>query len=502
MAKAKSFHRWGGLLLAPFMILFAITGIVLNHKNIFDRIPISRGFLPAAYQFSNWNNQLVAGSLPISRDSILLYSKNGALATDPQASFVARLEDGFPHRLNRINDAIKLPNGTIIAALPDGLFTLRKGVWKLLASTEDPIVSMAAQGDTLVAISRSSLYTSISPYNLLQRVPLLTEPQQNRKVSLFRIFWELHSGALFGLPGRLVVDLLGLALLILSISGIATAINRRVAKARSKQHRDVRAWRNRLRHAYKTHIWLRFLLIPFLLLAITGTFLRPPLLIAIAPIKVHAPLGTSLHSKNPWHDRLRKISYDHEANDFLLSTTDGFFSLPSIAVPTPLKINPTPPVSVMGCNVSRYTDSVWLVGSFSGLYRWHRHSGSITDALTGEPYIAHGGMPTFGELSVAGFSSDFACGPIVFDYASGARTLTPNATAPTMPAWLRGEPISLWNIALEIHTGRFFSALLGPITPLYIFLLGALCVALLITGWKRSRKPKRPKRTKPSESQL
>ena len=106
MAKAKSFHRWGGLLLAPFMILFAITGIVLNHKNIFDRIPISRGILPAAYHFSNWNNQLVAGSLPISRDSILLYSKNGALATDPQASFVARLEDGFPHRLNRINDAI------------------------------------------------------------------------------------------------------------------------------------------------------------------------------------------------------------------------------------------------------------------------------------------------------------------------------------------------------------------------------------------------------------
>lgn len=489
MAKAKSFHRWAGLILGPLLILFSISGIVLNHKNIFDKIPISRSLLPRQYHYCNWNNQLVAGTIALAQDSILLFSKNGALLSDSLAHNITRFEKGLPHRLNRINDAIKLPNGNVIAALPDGVFMLRNGSWHPLCSTPEPLVSLTLKGDTLFAISRDALFMATHPYDAPERIELPPSPQHDRRIPLFRIIWDLHSGALFGLPGRLFVDLLGLVLIALSVTGIAFTFNRKMAKNSTLKKNKASLWRARLRTTFKYHTHLGRLIPLLLLLVVSGTFLRPPLLIALAYAKVYAPKGTSLYSPNPWHNKLRIIAYDPNANDFLLSTTDGFYHFEDRTNLTPQKINPAPPISVMGCNVLQRVNSEWLVGSFSGLYRWHRDSNSITDALTGEKYVSKSGMPIFGMLAAAGYTDDFPEGPIVFDYNKGALSLAPNAATPPMPQWLQHEPISLWNVALELHTGRFFSGLLAYLTPFYIFIAGSLSVAVLITGWRRTRRP-------------
>lgn len=491
MPKAKTFHRRAGLILGPLIILFAISGIILNHKNIFDKIPVSRRLLPQQYQFSNWNNQLVAGSIAIAPDSILLFSKNGALLADPLAKKIARFEQGLPNRLNRINDAIKLPNGRIIAALPDGVYSLLNGSWQPLCRTPEPLVSLTLRGDTLFAVSRSALYTATPPYASPKRLLLPPNPEHDTKIPLFRIIWNLHSGAIFGLFGRLVVDLLGLVMIALAASGLAFTLSRKRAKAHAAQKRYASAWRKRLRRSLKHHTHLGHLVFFLLILVISGTCLRPPLLIPLAYVKVPPPRGSTLHSPNPWHNKLRKIAFDPAANDFILSTTNGFFHLQNAANRTPKRIDAAPPVSVMGCNVLHRNGDEWLVGSFSGLYRWQRDSGTITDALTGKPYVSKGGMPTFGGFAAAGYSTDLAGGPIAFDYNTGAHALPPNTSTPSMPQWLRYEPLSLWNVALELHTGRFFSSLLGPITPLYIFITGSLSAALLLVGWKRARKPRK-----------
>ena len=41
-----------------------------------------------------------------------------------------------------------------------------------------------------------------------------------RKTGLFDTFWELHSGELWGFPGKLIVDLLGLVTIFLSVTGL------------------------------------------------------------------------------------------------------------------------------------------------------------------------------------------------------------------------------------------------------------------------------------------
>lgn len=103
-------------------------------------------------------------------------------------------------------------------------------------------------------------------------------------------------------------------------------------------------------------------------------------------------------------------------------------------------------------------------------------------------------MPTFSGLAAAGYSADFPCGPVVFDYVKGAIPLKPNAASPAMPSRLQLEPISLWNAALEVHTGRIFDKLLGPVAPFFIFIMGSFAIALLATGWRRLRRAKKQRR--------
>ena len=49
-------------------------------------------------------------------------------------------------------------------------------------------------------------------------------------------------------------------------------------------------------------------------------------------------------------------------------------------------------------------------------------------------------------------------------------------------------PISLWQLALEVHTGRIYT-FLGPVRLIYIFFASLLTLVILWSGWTiRKRK--------------
>ena len=58
----RKHHKWFGLIMAVFLILFCVSGIILNHRQLFSDCQISRGWLPETYRYRNWNNGLVAGN--------------------------------------------------------------------------------------------------------------------------------------------------------------------------------------------------------------------------------------------------------------------------------------------------------------------------------------------------------------------------------------------------------------------------------------------------------
>ena len=75
-------------------------------------------------------------------------------------------------------------------------------------------------GDTLIVLSRSHIYTSVYPYDDFQKIELLAPTDYKNRVSLFKTLWKLHSGELFGLPGKLLVDFIGIVTVILCLTGL------------------------------------------------------------------------------------------------------------------------------------------------------------------------------------------------------------------------------------------------------------------------------------------
>lgn len=240
----------------------------------------------------------------------------------------------------------------------------------------------------------------------------------------------------------------------------------------------------------------RVTIILTLFVVVTGWFLRPPLLIAIASQKMEL----SAKHENVWDDKLRALQYDEQMGDWLLYTSDGFYSLESLNS-SPRKTEVQPPVGVMGINVfcrefppSTYTEEerwkqqVWIVGSFSGLYAWHRPSNQIYDMTNGITLPPHAEAMPFGSVKVSGYSTD-VFPSILCSYDEGILLGNPDEMSPLpQPVWMNTLPISLWNLALEVHTGRIFTFLGIFSTLLYIFIIGVLMLVVLLSGWLIRRK--------------
>ena len=181
----------------------------------------------------------------------------------------------------------------------------------------------------------------------------------------------MHSGALFGIVGKLIVDGIGVVLIILCVTGIWYWIRRKTV--------SMVVWHTKIGH-------YTFALTLFI--AITGWALRPPLMILLATNSTKPLPGTTLDNDNPWNDKLRMIRYDEQAHDWLISTSEGFYSLKNLSSkPTP--ITTAPPVSVMGQNVWQHADNKsWIVGSFDGLFYWDRKNNVVlyyNDAMVSTP---------------------------------------------------------------------------------------------------------------------
>jgi hypothetical protein len=227
-------------------------------------------------------------------------------------------------------------------------------------------------------------------------------------------------------------------------------------------------------------------LVFFLLLTLTGMFLRPPLMITIIRNKINNPKGTILNNDNPWYDKLRTIRYDRNEQHWLLYTSEGFYSLRELEE-IPQVVTITPPVSVMGITVMEATPKGWLVGSFNGLYYWNREQHIILDCYTGHPATGISRGRPVSTNPISGYSNDFN-GQVVFEYNKGAIVFDSDKEFAPMPEEIGKGRISLYHTALEIHTGRAYCYLFGLSDGLYTFLFGLLTLILLISGYILYRK--------------
>lgn len=526
----KKHHRWFGLIVAFFILMFSISGIILNHRIFFSHIDLSRAYLPSKYQFSNWNGGLLRGTIEYSPKKVLVYGNAGVFLK--LGDDFIEFNNGFPKGVDcrNVRRIVRTQDSTYFALTPFGLYKLLYTYrdnqssfvenldyiienldyrWEkqIIKEQLKPnlkrnwLTDILVKDDSLIVSSRSNIYVSTPPYTSFTKVQLKPHSDYDGKVSLFKTVWLLHSGEMFGLLGRLIVDSVAIIFIILSITGVLYWFLPKTIKKSRKKAKSISSKQNQsmqiktkslksmqiksklLKVSFSWHRNIGRLTIFFLLFIVTtGWFLRPPMILALIYGRLPAIPMSELDSKNPWNDKIRLFRYDEFKKDWLLSTSEGIYSIANLDS-TPKTIEKQPPVSVMGLNVfEQFSSGEWICGSFSGIYSWNRNTDQAFDFITGKSVEEIPNTP-FGKTPISGFSNDFSLGDslqVIVDYNEGT-------AYPKMPKEFSSLPISLWNLGLEVHTGRIYT-FLGRVQMLYIFFIGISILYCLITGYKILRK--------------
>lgn len=421
-------HLWVGIPIGIMLLIFSVTGILMNIPSLSSETLVSRAWMPERYQARDWSNGALRGSC-----DGLLYGSCGVWT-----------EQGGSAGLDGRN-VLALARGAderYFAVTPSRLWVGSPGHWQPVALPEsDRWCWIARDGERLLLTGRASVLSAAPPYSDWQRVSL--EPP-TESVALPALVKKLHSGHLFGAIGRGVVIVLGVFLALLSATGLLHV----ALKRRPNRKQYVELFRNNL----KLHFHIgKILLVLLLLICLTGAFLRPPLRPLIADITMDATA------------ELQQCCRDKVAGDYLVVTQGGFYSLPALGE-RPTRLQSAPPIGRKGLTVlQQQDDGSWLVGSDKGLYRWLRSTGE-------QSLLAEG--------NIAGYTARTGA----VDAKRGTKLLP-------QPAAVATAPISLRSIAMDIHNGRLFFGNGGAV---WVFLGGLLSLLVFLSGWMiLPKKPRR-----------
>ncbi len=496
MKTLRKCHKWTSLAISLFLMLFVASGIIMNHRGLFSAFDFSRKLLPENYIYRNWNLAAVKGFVHLPSGEKLIYGNIGIWKTDRAFKTFEDMNRGFKKGIDRRKTftLLRSKSGELYAGTLFGLYRFDEigNSWKNipLPEGEARVVKILEIKGKMLILTRSFFY-ELNGMNLT-RLSIPAPQEYDRKVSLFRTLWVIHHGELFGLMGRLIVDLAGMTLLFLTLSGLYFTLLPLAARKLSREKCGKLFLINKT--SIKWHSWAGFYgFIVLMIVVVTGSFLRPPLLIPIAKAYVSPIPLTKLAAQNAWDDKLRDIVYDKLSESFIISTGEGFFHF-RYGDTQAVAFRVQPPVSIMGITVFEHLpDSSYLVGSFNGIFHWNPRKSSVTYALAGQLPAQVSRDNPYDTLAVTGAMVSNGQLQAIFDYNKGWISLEKRVAHPEMPAVIKSQPISLWNISQEIHTGRIFSPLAGDFYILYVPLMGMATLLVLITGMWLSLKMRRKK---------
>jgi hypothetical protein len=487
----RKYHKWLGVIFALIILSYVFSGIILNHRNTLSFIDVNRKLLPKEYRYQNWNNAAVKSTLKISSDSILIYGNIGIWLTDSSYSDFINYSAGFPKGIDnrKIFQMIRTTGNKLLAGTFSGLYVYSSSTKEWLSVNlpvkENNIVYIIQKQDTIFVLTRSFLLktTDLNNFTIIQLPP---PENYDNKVGLFKTLWIIHSGEIYGKTGKLIVDFAALVFAFLTITGFMVFVNRIILKKNNKPAEGKVKLKDSNRWNIKWHNKLGWITLIILLLnTTTGMFLRPPLLAFIGNARVGKIPHTELATPNPWFDLLRRIYYDQDIDRFIVSTMEGFYYSDD-NFKTELKhFKFQPPASIMGVTVfEKIEGNTYLVGSFEGLFTWNSQTGEVSDYIKKQQYTppSRNGRP-IGDFLVSGFTRDYKNQEFVFDYDKGAININGlQRFAPFPENIIRDTPMSLWNVALEIHTGRIYQSIIGDFYVLIVPLTGLVVLFILISG--------------------
>ena len=511
--KSRWLHKWIGLTLVGYCAWMGLSGVLVNHPEWIGRYSVPGWMVPPQYHLHDWNRGALV-EMTFSPDDPRtgwLAGSEGVWETEDGGRTFRPLDRGFPTgpRERRTRSLLRVDDGPaagLWAGTDGGLFRLAPGAeaWRryplgdghgteemktvlrvgkrLLAFTADGAWESRAGEPFRPVEMRRGPASGVSPGD-----PESTPPPRE---SLVTFFFEAHSGRILGLPGRLVMDVVGILLFYLSLSAAYLWFvpwRKRRLQARGRRPPPSGPFARRVfRILFDTHLDLGIWASPlFLLLATTGLFMRPPLLAALVDGTVPARLFPGKDHANPWEGRIRRAMHDAAGHRLVVETDEGFFTGPD-DLSGPLRPDDLGlPVHVMGTSFLRAgSDGALFAGSFSGAFRRDPNGGRVVDLVTGSEAGAVSRMRP-ADLMVTGwfrtpggeeFLTTHREGLVPLgDAVRGDRFVMPTEMA-------RRYRMSLWNWMFELHNSRIFRDVIGAFVTLVPPVGSLLFGFLAITG--------------------
>lgn len=500
--KTKWLHKYLGLLLIVFLMWMSISGILLNHPELIANVSAPNWLTPKSYKVENWNRSSLINLLYSQHnpDIVYLAGKKGVWkSVDGGRSFSA-MNNGFPHsdfylKTNHILLWGK-DQSLLFAATDGGLFVcdLVTDIWRPvpLSGRPEKVVRLLEVEQRLLAFTDSHVYSSPPPFDLkFERVSVVREVKE-RQVSLIKVFFDLHDGSILGASGRLLYDAIGVVLFFLSFSAFYGWFYRKHIKHQSSSTRKIFKpfiYRLILKYHIRTGIWTAALLI---VIGGTGLFMRPPLIAAIADIYIPAKYYPGFLDENPWSEKIQNALYDRNTGQIVIAASDGLWRGNADFSNPFAKVAFNVPLFVMGATVFEQDQDNYLIGSFSGMFRYNPRRDQAVNLFTGVVGKAESSIKP-AELMVAGYFKTPQGEEFITTHEQG---LLPLADAErsnrfTVPQTLnRNYRLPLWNYMFELHNGRIFKDFIGNFYILIIPIGAFLFLLLVFTGvfdWFYSR---------------
>ncbi|WP_165835950.1 PepSY domain-containing protein [Marinifilum breve] len=487
-------HKYFGLLVLLFMAYMSLSGILLNHPDLIQNASVSRMLVPKQYQPDNWNRSSLKG-IEYLGDSLLVYGRQGIfLSTDNGKSLQAFMQGDYPKsalgkRSNHLYYSRE--NKLLLCASNQGClqYNFKQSKWinLPLPNGDHSIIKILNTGKHLLLVSKSDVYqTSLHNDKLNFEKLSLKKKKYSSYISLIQVFFQLHDGSIWGLPGKILWDIVGLILFFLSISAFYIWYYPKKWKRRYKREGRRASYKEKNVRSFffKYHKKLGWYFAIFLvLITFTGMFMNPILMMTLVNGKVNSKYYPSLKNENPWYHKIRNALYDNQQNQLVLECSDGIWvgnyneNIEFEKIKLPVRI------FGMGTTVFREEKpGVWLVGSFGGLNRVDRNENQSEKILQTKK-SDNSGRPA--STFVTAYEKLPDGNHYIMGHYKGICNVKGEKLIDVfpMPDKIRkNSKLPLWNYMFELHNARMFRGLIGGFYMLIIPLGGLLCLLMLLAG--------------------
>jgi len=516
--KSRWLHKYLGLILVLFLMWMSVSGIVLNHPEWVAGVSVPSWMVPPSYKTDNWNRSSLIGLryLPDNPNLYYIYGKKGVWKTEDGGRTFEPLDNGFPKSRYYLKTNYLFlwtkENPFLLAATDGGLFKahLKTERWQRipLGDPSEKVKKILRVGKELIVFTESNVYRAPFPSENLKFEPLIVarnEPEQ--RVTLVKLFFDLHDGKVLGLAGKLWIDVMGIILFFLSFTGFYIWFNPWRWRKRQRRFNQIASIEKikRVRFLLKYHLKLGiYVAFFFLIMGATAFFMRPPFLAAIATGTIPAKYYPGKLSQNPWEEKIHTALYDSLRNRILISATDGLWQGKADFSEPFEKTNYRVPIFVMGPTYFETTDEQkYLIGSFSGLFLLDPDKNTSVDLISGTP-VGEFSVIRPGKWMVTGYFTLPDGRQYITTHDSGLHALQNDEKNFTfrLPERMNSEyTLSLWNFMFELHNGRIFQDLIGSWYILIAPLGSLLFLIITLSGifdWfcikmrKESKKKNKP----------